>query len=218
MQSYLLLSLQLMLCSFTPTPSWAQITAPTIVAARESTQSTPAGKFIQDLGDEALRIVKDKSLSNGQRTTKYHELLRNAFDLKTIGHFVIGRAWNNAPTHQVQEYMRLFEALVVKIYGDRLDMYSGENFRVSGVRSESEKDFIVNSKIEHLGGAKPSNIDWRVRQKDGKLYVVDVIIEGVSQSVTQREEYSSIIQRDNGRLDELLEVMRQRLQESGGEA
>jgi len=215
MPPHLLLTLQLLLCPFTPSTSWAQ-QAPTPVAAREATQSLPAAKFVQDLGDEAIRVISDKSVSEDKRTAKYHELLRDAFDMKAIAHFVIGRAWDRASPEQLQEYMRLFERLVLEIYGDRLEMYSGEKFRVTGARAESDRDYMVGSEIDHPGGAAPTHVDWRVRQKDGRFAVVDVIVSGVSQSVTQREEYMSIIQGDNGKLDGLLAKMRQRLQDMNG--
>ncbi len=216
MPPHLLLTLQLLLCPFTPSASWAQ-QAPTPVAAREASQNLPAAKFIQDLGDDAIGVIKDKNLSEERQTAKYHDLLRNAFDMKAIAHFVIGRAaWNRASPEQLHEYVRLFEELVVELYGDRLEMYSGEKFRVTGARAESERDFMVRSEIDHMHGAVPTSVDWRVRQKDGRFAVVDVIVAGVSQSVTQREEYMSIIQRDDGRLDGLLARMRQRLQELNG--
>lgn len=210
--AYLTLVLHAIVSASSPVgTSWAQ-TANSPSAVAEQAQQTPAGKFIQDIGNQAIVIIKDKSLSQEQRDNKYHEILRNAFDLKTIGRFVIGRAWDRATPEQQQEYMKLFEDLVVKLYGDRISLYSGENFHVKGVRSEDEQDIIVSSVIEHPSGAQPTNVDWRVRQKGGKLAVVDVVVEGVSQSVTQRQEYASIIQRDGGKIDGLLETMRQRLQ------
>ncbi|MDR3425358.1 MAG: ABC transporter substrate-binding protein [Alphaproteobacteria bacterium] len=216
-EAYLVFALQLIPCALMPVAGWAQATAPTANAASspEQAQRTPAGKFIQDLGNNALGVIKDKSLTQTQRSEKYDNLLRSAFDLKTIGHFVVGRAWDAATPEQRQEYMQLFEKLVVKTYGDRMKFYSGESFRVTSVRSESEKDFMVSSEIVHLGGQQPTRVDWRVRQDNGKLAIIDVIVDGVSQSVTQRQEYASIIERDNGKLDKLLTDMRQRLQGQG---
>ena len=197
-----------------PTAGWAQEQAPAANTATtpEQAEQTPAGKFIQDLGNKAINVIADKSLTQDQRASKYHGFLRDAFDLKAIGHFVIGRAWNTATPEQQQEYMKLFEELVVKMYGDRLSFYSGESFHVKSVRPENEKDIIVSSEIDHPGGAQPTNIDWRVRQNDNKFSILDVVIAGISQSVTQRQEYASIIQRDGGKIDGLLDLMRQRLQ------
>jgi phospholipid transport system substrate-binding protein len=111
--------------------------------------------------------------------------------------------------------MKLFEQIVLKTYGDRLNFYSGENFRVKGVRQESEKDSIVSSEITHPDGSPATKIDWRVRNQNGKMAVIDVVVEGVSQSVTQRDEYSSIIQRDGGKMDGLIVLMRKQAQEGG---
>ena len=110
--------------------------------------------------------------------------------------------------------MRLFESLVVKTYGDRMTLYTGEGFQVTGVRPESERDTIVNSQITHPDGSQPTTIDWRVRQKDGKRGVIDVIVEGVSLSVTQRQEYASVIQNNGGQIDGLLQTMRDQLKSS----
>jgi phospholipid transport system substrate-binding protein len=175
--------------------------------------ATQPGKFIQNLGEEAISVIANKSLTQDQRSDHFREMLRSSFDLPTIGRFVIGRSWNAATSDQQQEYMKLFEALVVKTYSDRFSLYTGEGFRVTGMRPETEKDVVVTSEITHPDGSEPTTVDWRVRNKNGKLGIIDVVVEGVSLSVTQRQEYASIIQRDGGKLDGLLTLMRQQLQD-----
>jgi len=174
-------------------------------------QSSPAAQFIQDLGNRAIGIAADKNLSTTQRLDKYHNILSQSFDLPVIAHFVIGRSWDSAPPEQQQEYLKLFQTLVVRTYGDKLNLYSGEKFDVKGSRKENDKDTVVNSVVTHADNSPPTPIDWRVRDENGSSKIVDVTIDGVSQSVTQRDEYSSIIQRDGGKLDGLLKLMRQRL-------
>ena len=177
----------------------------------EAMRTTP-GKFVQDMGDHAIAAMADKSISEDQRMQQYREILRQSFDMKTIGHYVIGHAWNTATEDQRQEYMQLFEKLVLKTYGDKLSLYSGEQFKVRGVRQESPNDSMVNSEITHADGSAPTRVDWRVHDAGGgKLAIIDVIVAGVSQSVTQHDEYSSIIQRDGGRLDSLLDLMKKQV-------
>lgn len=180
---------------------------------RAQALATPAGKFIQALGDHVITIIANKSIGPDQRSDKFRDILKTSFDLPTIGRFVIGRSWNNASADQQKEYMHLFEELVVKTYGDRLTLYTGEGFTVTGARQESDKDTVVNSQITHPDGSQPTDVDWRVRQRDGKLGVIDVMVEGVSLSVTQRQEYASVIQRNGGQIDPLLTLMKQQLQE-----
>jgi len=172
---------------------------------------TAPGKFIQTLGDKAIGVIANKNISVDQRSDRFRALLQESFDLMTIGRFVIGRSWNAASPAQQQDYMKLFEALVIKTYGNRLTLYTGEGFSVTGVRQESEKDSIVNSQITHPDGSTPTTIDWRVRNRNGKLGVIDVVVEGVSLSVTQRQEYAAVIQSNGGQIDGLLDTMRQQL-------
>ncbi len=183
-------------------------------ASQDSVLNTPQGKFVQSLGDKAIAILADKSLNATQRNAKFRQMLRESFDLNTIGRFVIGRNWQIATPEQQKEYMTLFEELVVKSYSDRFAFYTGEGFRVRAVRPEGDRDFIVNSDITHPDGSPPTLVDWRLRQKDGKLGIIDVVVEGVSMSVTQRQEYASVIERSGGNIDGLLDLMRQRLQDT----
>ena len=122
-------------------------TANVETAASDALQAN-AVSFIQSLGNQAVAIVASRP-SAQQRDVQFHDLLVKSFDLQTIGHFVMGRSWNTATPAQQQEYMRLFEALIVRTYGDRLSLYTGENFHAKGARAESEKDIIVNSEITH---------------------------------------------------------------------
>lgn len=186
-----------------------------VAAQNAAPQSQNASAFIQILGDRAISIIADKTLSPQQRNEKFKQILSDSFDLKTIGRFVIGRSWNTATPEQQDEYMRLFQALIVKTYGDRLTLYTGEGFKVLSQRDESEQDVIVSSEITHPDGSTPTLIDWRVRNRNGKLGVIDVVVEGVSLSVTQRQEYSAVIQSNGGQIDGLLDLMRQRLQSAG---
>ncbi|MDD3371634.1 MAG: ABC transporter substrate-binding protein [Alphaproteobacteria bacterium] len=172
---------------------------------------TPEGKFVQGLGDKAIKIVADKQLTPEKRSEEFSKLLGEDFDLKTIGRFVIGRTWKVATPEQQIEYMDLFKQLVINTYGSRMTLYTGEGFEVIGTRPESEIDTVVLSQITHPDGSKATAIDWRVREREGKLGVVDVVVEGVSLSVTQKQEYASVIQNNGGRIEGLLKVMREQL-------
>jgi phospholipid transport system substrate-binding protein len=187
----------------------------TVANTYETALVTPSGKFIQDLGDRALAILADKNTSTDQRNGQFRQMMHDTFDLATIARFVIGRNWYAANPDQQKEYMKLFEELVVKTYSDRFALYTGEGFRVRAVTPEGDRDYIVNSDITHPDGSAPTSVDWRVRQKDGKLGIIDVVVEGVSMSVTQRQEYASVIERNGGNINGLLEVMRQHIQEPG---
>ena len=152
-------------------PASAQSSPVTTNAATSPAQAqqTPAGKFVQDLGNKAVSVVANKGTSQQQRDDQYRDLLQSAFDLQTIGHFVLGYAWDSATQQQRSDYMSLFRALVVKIYGEKLNLYAGEKFVVTSVRPETDRDTIVGSQIVHADGSTPTLVDWRVRDRDGTL-------------------------------------------------
>ena len=193
---------------------------PATLSAAESAKAgavaaQPAEKFIQDLGDRAIKVIADKSQSPEERDQKYHQILREAFDIAAIGRFVLGRSWQIATPEQQQEYLRLFEKMVVKIYGNKLNFYSGESFRAAGLRQEGSQGFVVNSEVVYPDGKPPLKIDWRVMPKGGGFAIHDVVVEGISQSITQRQEYASILQRNEGKVEALLAEMRAKVLKDG---
>lgn len=180
----------------------------------DAAQQAPAAAFVQNIGDLAIAAMADQSLTPEQRSRKYKDILQNSFDLETIGRFVLGRYWANATPDQQKRFMELYKQMILQTYGNRLNFYSGEKFQVKGVRQEDNRDSVVTSLVTHVDSTPPTTIDWRVRDRNGKLAVLDVVIEGVSQSVTQRQEYASIIQRNNGNVDSLIDFLQQKLQKS----
>ena len=170
-----------------------------------------AGEFVRGLGDKAIEMVADKAMAQPQREAKFRELFDRSFDVPAIGRFVMGRYWKIATEEQRQEFLKLFEEIVVKTYAVRFSEYSGEKFRVTGARVEAENHAIVNTEVVRTNGEPPIKVDWRVLKPKGELKIYDVMIEGVSMSVTQQEEYGAVIQRAGGQVEALLNTMRDRL-------
>lgn len=179
-------------------------------SAAHAAPTAPEAEFVDKLGQKALSILADKSIPREQALDTFKVMLNNSFDLKAIGRFALGRWWAVATPAEQTEYMTLFNRMVERIYTDRFSLYSGETFAVGQVRPDAGDDSIVGSQVVRPSGP-PVNVDWRVRkQPDGSFKIVDVIVEGVSMSVTQRAEFASVIQRGGGSLESLLAVMRQR--------
>lgn len=182
-----------------------------LLGVAEAAPSAPESAFVDSLGQQALSILADKSMPREQAVAKFKAMLNVNFDLKAIGRFALGRWYNVATPAEQAEYMTLFTKMVERIYTDRFSLYSGETFAIMNSRIDAGDDTIVVSQVQRPNGP-PVNVDWRVRkQADGKTYkIVDVIVEGVSMSVTQRAEFASVIQRGGGNVESLLKMMRDR--------
>src|ERR1700730_15354326 len=166
-------------------------------APRAAPATDPAG-FINDLVTTALKALDNKQLSSDDRARQFKELLEQDFDMPRIGHFVLGRYWNDASDPDKQQFQKLFQEYVVRAYAQRFSEYSGETVKIMGSRPESETSTIVQSQILRTDGAPPAKVDWRVRKSDNGFKIVDVDVEGVSMVLTQREEFGSVMQRSGG--------------------
>jgi phospholipid transport system substrate-binding protein len=162
--------------------------------------TTPGGPsdFISGLVDAALPALANKDLTQKARAEKFHELLDKDFDMLRISRFVLGRYWQQATDPEKQHFLQLFEEYVVRSYSQSFTDYSGEPIRVVGARAEGETTTLVRSEVVSINGAPPVKIDWRVRKDDDGFKIVDVDVEGVSMVLTQREQFSSVIERAGG--------------------
>jgi phospholipid transport system substrate-binding protein len=179
-------------------------------AAQDITQDAAA--VVQSLGDQAVAIVRDSSLTPGDREKRFQKMFVENFDVPTIGRFVLGRYWRTATEAQRSEFLTLFEAIIVKTYNRRFADYQGEQFSVVARRRDGDDSAIITTKMTRPSGVETVNVDWRAIRHDDKLKIVDVIIEGISMSVTQQQEFGSVVQRNGGQVEALLQTMRELVQ------
>ena len=174
-----------------------------------ATTGDGADAFVKLLGNDAIQMLKNKDLTQPQREAEFRRLFVKGFDVNVISRFALGRFWREATEAQRSEYQKLFEDFIVKSYAARLGQYSGETFSVKDAKAVDANDNLVESVIERPNGP-PVRVDWRVRRSDGDFKIVDVIVEGVSMVVTQRQEFGSVIQNNGGKIDSLLDRLRQK--------
>ncbi len=187
----------------------AMIAFASVPAQAASTASTPAAVFVQKLGDTALMSLTSKKMNRSTREARVRDILEKNFDIAAIGKFALGTHWRDISDTQRGEYTKLFENMIVQTYTTRFEDYAGQNLKVSGAAASGKTDFLVDSQVIQKDGP-PINLQWRVRQKDEGLRVVDVVVEGVSMSVTQRSDFAAVIQNGGGKVEALLTSMRER--------
>jgi phospholipid transport system substrate-binding protein len=167
-----------------------------------------AQAFVEALSEEALALVKTDRPEAEQRED-FAKLLDTYFDMRGIAQFLVGRYWRTASADERDAYYEAFRESIVTTYTRRFGDYSGQVMDVTGSR-EDGRFVLVNSQIVSPDGTgQPVNVDWRVLEQDGgkTFKVVDVVIEGVSMSVTQRQEYTSVIQNKGGKLSALTDAL-----------
>jgi phospholipid transport system substrate-binding protein len=166
-----------------------------------------AKDFVTKVADQGINFLSDDSITLEQRKKEFKKLLSKNFSMKTIARFSLGRYWRTATPAQQKEYLDLFEEMILNVYARRFSEYSGEKLTVSNARAEGKRDILVHSSVSAQKGPD-IKVDWRIRNKNGKNKVIDIIVEGVSMSLTQRSDFSSVIQRGGGDIEVLLEHLR----------
>ena len=170
-----------------------------------------ARQLIESLADKAIAALTVKEVPRKERVKRFRVLLHEHFAVKTIGRWVMGRYWRKATDGERTEFLKLFENLLVSIYVDRFANYAGVTLTVIKTATKGDADIIVYSRILRPDGSSLARVDWRVRKRKGEHKVIDVMVEGVSLGQTQRSEVASVIRRNGGKIQNLLDEMRKKV-------
>jgi len=162
-----------------------------------------AEAFMTEIGNKVITLLTDHSISQQEKTTQFQDILETKFNLKAIGKFVLGRYWKQASTDEKERFLDLFKAATVACYATRFGEYTSEKFEVVGSRTEKDGGVTVLTRIVRPNG-QAILIDWKIFEKNGELRIYDVILEGISMSITQRSEYASVIQNGGGKIQALI--------------
>jgi phospholipid transport system substrate-binding protein len=177
-------------------------------AAAPDAESDPVA-FLQVFSDRAIAMLADDSLSKEERAREFRSLLQSGFDMERIGRAVLGRYWRSATPEQRAEFLKLFEEFVVLFYADRLSDYSGETLQIGKAHVRGDRDALVRSRV--LRPDRPAvAVDWRLRRTAEGWRIVDVMIEGVSMTITHRSEFAAVISNSPGRIEGLLQKLREK--------
>ncbi|HEX2889007.1 ABC transporter substrate-binding protein [Vineibacter terrae] len=170
-----------------------------VVAAPASAQDSAA--LINGISSRVLALLKTGA-SDAQREREMSAILRESFDMNSIGRTVLGRHWSAATPEQRQRFIVAFEKAEVRAYSSRFREYSGQSLVVGKVTHHNPKD-LVDAQIVQPNG-QTVRLVWEVM--NGKI--LDVTIEGVSMAITRRSDFNAYIQR-NG-LDGLIAELERR--------
>jgi phospholipid transport system substrate-binding protein len=169
------------------------------------------GAFVTRLGNKTIANMTDASLSPSVRESQFRDLLREGFAVETIGQFVLGKYRRTVSNETVTEFIHVFEEYIVSLYAKQFNRYSGEKFVVEKVVETSRSsDSMVMTKIYPNGGAEPLRVDFQVRNFGNTFKILDVRVEGVSMVLAQRDEFTSFIATNEGRVEALIDTLRKR--------
>ena len=171
--------------------------------------SSDPKQFITEIVDEAKKILVETNTKDF-KTKKLAEVALKTVDIKGVGYYSLGAYKKNLSDEQLKEYFMLFEKYFLKSFTSRLTDYSNPKITVISTEVLNPKYTIVKSVLMPTDKKPEVKIEWRVYTKDPDNPLIrDLIIEGLSLARTQKEEFSSVIQANDGDVTKLFITLRE---------
>ncbi len=165
--------------------------------------------FTTQFGQELVAVVNGPA-PNDQKTALLKPTIERHVDVAAIARFCLGRFWAKATPDQQARYTLVFHRVLLKSISGHLGEYQGVSYTIKDARPLGD-DVAVNTTIVRPN-APTADVQWVISSKSGAPLIIDVIAEGTSMRLTQRNDYGSFLSGHSGDIDALIEAMARKLE------
>ena len=163
--------------------------------------------LIKEIVDQASVILSSDDPVES-KIIKLNDIAERSVDINGIGMYTLGKYRKSISEEDKSKYQKLFKSYFLKSFSSRLVDYTDPKINVVSEKKVSDKYTIVNSVLEANKGRPEVKIDWRIYTKNPeKPLIRDLMVEGLSLARTQKEEFNSVIQNNNGDINSLFKVL-----------
>ncbi len=163
--------------------------------------------LIKEIVDQASIILSSDDPVES-KIIKLNDIAERSVDINGIGMYTLGKYRKSISEEDKSKYQKLFKSYFLKSFSSRLVDYTDPKINVISEKKVSDKYTIVNSVLEANKGRPEVKIDWRIYTKNPeKPLIRDLMVEGLSLARTQKEEFNSVIQNNNGDINSLFKVL-----------
>lgn len=161
--------------------------------------------LIAKTADQIIAVLAGEDTSSEERVSAIQAIAYEIFDFTTMSKLVLARNWRKMPKEQRIEFVREFKEHLSRTYGTRLDRFDQERIEVTGTQVEPRDDVTVITKV--VGGQfDAAVISYRLRNRNDRWRIIDVVIEGVSLVSNFRSQFAEVLNR--GSIEDLLAKLR----------
>ena len=173
----------------------------------QTTFSIEPNIFVQSTVNRASEALGG-NYTMDEKIEKLKSIARETVDISGIGFYTLGAHRKNLTDSQKNQYSDIFEQYFLKTFSDRLAQYTNPEVQVESSEKINEKYTIVSSILIATKERPEVKIDWRIYTKDpDNLLIRDLIIEGLSLARTQKEEFNSVLQSNDGDINALFKTL-----------
>ena len=169
--------------------------------------STEADVFVQSTVNRASKLLSE-NITKEEKEEKLKSIAKDTVDIRGLGFYAIGPTRKNLNDDELNKYLLLFEKYFLKSFASRLAEYTNPEIDVYSKEVLNENYTMVNSLLKATDQRPEIKIDWRIYTKDKQNPVIrDLIIEGLSLARTQKEEFASILNSNDGDIKSLFKTL-----------
>ena len=163
--------------------------------------------LINEIVDEASKVLSSDDPVES-KIIKLNDIAERSVDIDGIGMYTLGKYRKSISEEEISKYQKLFKSYFLKSFSSRLVDYTDPKIDVVSEKKVSDNYTIVNSVLAANKGRPEVKIDWRIYTKNpDKPLIRDLMVEGLSLARTQKEEFNSVIQNNNGDINSLFKVL-----------
>ena len=177
------------------------------IISTNSLYSIEPDVFVQSTVNRASKILSE-DISKEKKMIELQKIAKDTVDIKGIGFYTLGSARKNLNNEQKIKYGELFESYFLKSFSSRLAEYTNPEIDVKEKEVLNENYTIVKSLLKGTEKRPEVKIDWRIYTKNpNKPLIRDLIIEGLSLARTQKEEFASVLNSNDGDVKALFKTL-----------
>ncbi len=173
-----------------------------------SEKKSDVKNFVEEIGNKIIEIANSPKLSESKKKEQIIAKIDSVIDANWIARFVLGKNYKIADDAQKDRFTKLYRDFMINTYGPKFKNYNGRKFTVIEV-TEQNGFYIAKSEFLPRESNVPISVDFRVKEREGKLVILDFIAEGISLIDTQRSEFNSAISQKG--MDKFLDDLEERV-------
>ncbi len=178
-------------------------------------QSTDkAAAFVKATGDKLVAVVNGPGSASAKRS-QMTQIINTDVDVDGIGRFCMGRFWRQATPEQQKQYLNLFHEVLVTNITSKLGEYKGVTFTMGRSKPQDE-EAVVSTTVVRPNNA-PTAVDWIIANPSSAPKIIDVVAEGTSLRLTQRQDYASYLSHNNNNIDALITAMKNQISQGASQ-
>jgi phospholipid transport system substrate-binding protein len=171
-----------------------------------------AAAFVKSTGDRLVAVVNGPGSTSTKRS-QMSQIIGSDVDVDGIGRFCLGRYWRQATPEQQKQYLSLFHEVLITNITSKLGEYQGVTFTMGRSKPQDEEAVVSTTVVRPNNG--PTAVDWIIANPSGQPKIIDVVAEGTSLRLTQRQDYASFLSHNNNNIDALIAAMKNQISQNG---